>query len=568
MQKISDSTNTANAAGEFTEGNPAAGAAATLLKAAWLNAIQRELAALATSSGIALNPTDDTQVLKAVKSLISKLALQIGSVSRQLPALSAPQPGGTDGSGGGGALVIREAQEVEGTKTDLAYAPRIVFTWKGLFARDMAMSTTGDLLWGGAKTWTAANFNPDLKANATDVTSALAAKANKSTTLGGYGIDDAFTKTQTTAAIQAAIAALVGTAPGALDQLDELARAMGNDPNFATTMLNALAQKADKATTLGGYGIVVPTQPQAEAGVDNSLPMTPLRVLQAFNKYLVQSTETAFGAARVSNQAQANAGLDDSTMMTPIKVAKAAPSVRGTSGNLRLSTTGTTAVVSITADQLTLQGPSGAASSIKLVNLAASTAMTGAGGLDAGVIAANTLYSVWVIYNPINGDLAGLLSSGSTPPTLPWSGDVRYARVGWIKTDASAGRFPIAMTQGGGVVQLKSPLLLASGVQGAAQNPASYVSVSVLNIVPPTAFAICCTAHNLNGGVGVVVAPNPSYGGFDSTTNLPPIAISAPANISLNLNATARILLESTNIYYASGSSTGSLVVTGWEDSL
>lgn len=58
-----------------------------------------------------------------------------------------------------------------------------------------------------------------------------------------------------TAFVQAAIAALVDSAPGALDTLKELAVALGNDPNFATTMTNALAGKASKATTLGGYGI-------------------------------------------------------------------------------------------------------------------------------------------------------------------------------------------------------------------------------------------------------------------------------------------------------------------------
>ena len=69
MQKISDSTNTANPAGEFTEGNPAAGAPATLLKASWLNAIQRELVALILGAGIKLNASDDEQVLKAIKAI-------------------------------------------------------------------------------------------------------------------------------------------------------------------------------------------------------------------------------------------------------------------------------------------------------------------------------------------------------------------------------------------------------------------------------------------------------------------------------------------------------------------
>ncbi|WXL27762.1 hypothetical protein WG219_10045 [Ectopseudomonas mendocina] len=47
----------------------------------------------------------------------------------------------------------------------------------------------------------------------------------------------------TMAAVQAAIAALVSSSPAALDTLKELAAALGNDPNFATTMVNALAGK-------------------------------------------------------------------------------------------------------------------------------------------------------------------------------------------------------------------------------------------------------------------------------------------------------------------------------------
>lgn len=49
--------------------------------------------------------------------------------------------------------------------------------------------------------------------------------------------------------INAAIAALVAGAPGALDTVNELAAAMGNDPNFATTVLAAIGAKADAAAT-------------------------------------------------------------------------------------------------------------------------------------------------------------------------------------------------------------------------------------------------------------------------------------------------------------------------------
>lgn len=54
----------------------------------------------------------------------------------------------------------------------------------------------------------------------------------------------------TTAFVKAALAALVGSSPAALDTLNELAAALGNDANFATTMTNALAGKQPLDNTL------------------------------------------------------------------------------------------------------------------------------------------------------------------------------------------------------------------------------------------------------------------------------------------------------------------------------
>lgn len=63
------------------------------------------------------------------------------------------------------------------------------------------------------------------------------------------------TQVATTAFVKSAIAALVASSPAALDTLNELAAALGNDPNFATTMTNALAGKQPldgTLTTLSG----------------------------------------------------------------------------------------------------------------------------------------------------------------------------------------------------------------------------------------------------------------------------------------------------------------------------
>ncbi|MER9839439.1 hypothetical protein NKJ28_31600 [Mesorhizobium sp. M0145] len=66
---------------------------------------------------------------------------------------------------------------------------------------------------------------------------------------------DVFSKAE----VNAAIAALVAAAPGTLDTLNELAAALGDDPNFATTIMALLGGKATKADG---------TQALARAGIE------------------------------------------------------------------------------------------------------------------------------------------------------------------------------------------------------------------------------------------------------------------------------------------------------------
>lgn len=53
----------------------------------------------------------------------------------------------------------------------------------------------------------------------------------------------------TTAFVASALAALVDSSPDALDTLNELAAALGDDPNFSATVLDLIATKADAAAT-------------------------------------------------------------------------------------------------------------------------------------------------------------------------------------------------------------------------------------------------------------------------------------------------------------------------------
>lgn len=73
---------------------------------------------------------------------------------------------------------------------------------------------------------------------------------DKPTTLGGYGITDGMTADQVAQAIKKAVDDLVNGSGTALDTLKELADALGNDPNFATTVGEALGVRVrvDAAT--------------------------------------------------------------------------------------------------------------------------------------------------------------------------------------------------------------------------------------------------------------------------------------------------------------------------------
>lgn len=88
------------------------------------------------------------------------------------------------------------------------------------------------------------------------VYSALETKQNKATTISGYNITDAYTKSEINnmlsdgdASLKAytdtKVSGLVNSAPETLDTLNELASALGNDPNFATTTANQIGLKAN-----------------------------------------------------------------------------------------------------------------------------------------------------------------------------------------------------------------------------------------------------------------------------------------------------------------------------------
>ncbi|VFR54789.1 Phage tail fiber protein [plant metagenome] len=100
----------------------------------------------------------------------------------------------------------------------------------------------------------------------------------------------------TTAYVQAAVAALVAASPAALDTLAELAAALGSDPNFATTVTNALAEKQPLNAKLTAFsGLTLAADRLVYATGANTLAVA---VLSAFGRSLISASNA--GAARIT----------------------------------------------------------------------------------------------------------------------------------------------------------------------------------------------------------------------------------------------------------------------------
>ncbi len=128
------------------------------------------------------------------------------------------------------------------------------------------------------------------------------------------------TRVATTAFVANAVANLIATAPASLDTLNELAAALGDDPNFATTMTNALAAKVPTSrqitpgTGLTGGGnfsadrtisASIASQDEAEAGTNATKLMTPQRVKDSIvanvNGNVAQGPGSGLNADKVDN---------------------------------------------------------------------------------------------------------------------------------------------------------------------------------------------------------------------------------------------------------------------------
>jgi len=125
------------------------------------------------------------------------------------------------------------------------------------------------------------------------------------------------------AGLTAAIASVVGGAPGALETLKELADALGDNVDYAASITNALALKASTASvTTAVAAAVEPLAPVASPAFTGT-PTAPTPA-GGDNSTNLATTEFVQGAIPpVASEADAQTGTDNAKMMTALAVAEA-----------------------------------------------------------------------------------------------------------------------------------------------------------------------------------------------------------------------------------------------------
>lgn len=119
--------------------------------------------------------------------------------------------------------------------------------------------------------------------------------------------------------ILAAVTALVGGAPGALDTLNELAAAINDDASYAATITSALATKfttVDASDTVKGI-VELATSAETITGSDTGRAVTPAGL------HAKVASATAIGLVELATDGETTTGTDTTRATTPANVAAA-----------------------------------------------------------------------------------------------------------------------------------------------------------------------------------------------------------------------------------------------------
>ena len=254
----------------------------------------------------------------------------------------------------------------------------------------------------------------------------VAGKADAATTLTGYGITDAYTKTETDTAIgKKADKATTLTGYGIADAYTktETDTAVGKKADKATTLTGygiadaytktetdtAIGKKADKATTLTGYGIAdAYTKTETDTAIgkkaDKATTLTGYGITDAYTKTAADAKITA-ATADMATKTQVTA--DIGTAKTALESAYQAADTALGSRSAALETK--TAKFNTAGDNLTgMANITSTAATLGGVGFASAGVMTGVASIDGIAIDASRNLSKAGTYNGVTVAVAGI----------------------------------------------------------------------------------------------------------------------------------------------------------------
>jgi hypothetical protein len=423
-----------------------------------------------------------------------------------------------------------------------------------------------------------ANGSSALTASATIPNTGL---ANSSVTIGTTAIGLGSSSTTlsgltsvTSTSFTGALSGNASTATSATTATNLAGGAVGSEPYQSAAATTAFLA----SPTTSGHTFVHAWQPSGSAIAPVALDLATYLASPpaiggttpasgAFTSLTVSGTPTFTGieGSTTGCVQVSSAGVLSNTGSACVSSSSSVVGIVGGFRTLKLSTTGTSVNITITATEIVLESSTNNYVTVRSVSVSPTTTASGANGLDTGTIASSTWYSVWVIYN--GSTVAGLLSASATSPTLP-SGYTYYARVGWIKTDSSGYYYPLSFTQYGRTVRylvngsgnVATLPTIASGTTSSA-----WTAVSMSSYVPSTASSVTVQLYSYYSGAAWA-SPSSAYTASNGNAAVLNVQVQSTGQYQYALGA---IQFEAyPYIYYASSSSYASMWCYGWEDNL
>ena len=286
------------------------------------------ISVISNTGAVSLPTSTDTLVGKATTDTLTNKTFDTAGTGNVLK-INGTTISGTSGTG---SVVLAVSPTVTGTAiaTNLTASGTVT---AALFSGPLTGAVTGNVTGNLTGTVTGSASLNLLKSGDT-MSGAIAMGANKITGLGTptANTTDAANTAYVDAAISTAVTNVIASAPALLDTLDELAAALGDDANFATTVTTNLAAKANIASpTFTG----VPAAPTASVNTNTTQIATTAYVMAAtVSPSNLTGPITSVGAA-TSIASQTGTGtkfvVDTSpTLVTPVLGVATATSINGT----------------------------------------------------------------------------------------------------------------------------------------------------------------------------------------------------------------------------------------------